>query len=368
MLRNMAEWPIACKALRTQYQAELGEARSEDQISLFLEGSPMPLTRYLSPGALLIAYLFTSIIVSAAESPQYLTMGEPVPVDQPITLPPEPYNPTKHGDLYVAPMVERQSSNAVDDLSAPLPYPPRAITKLAANPLPLALTPTPTFLPGSGDRGFWVRKGAGLFAGNDAQLDFSIPNEAIGAVIYAPTDMPRGSCVEATTVHYRYEGFPETVHAHGFWDHCEEQGWQVFEFIDTRWTDRYVRIYDGELTFFHEVYQNGQDCWIGVLYNFQLGRWEEKTTPVCGAGPYENGWTMWESYGIMDNPEQAVICPRFPNIRSKAIQWYDRGTNSWSNLTTSDTSQLGPYGDCWTSGAYSFRATVPNSYWEADTD
>jgi hypothetical protein len=222
----------------------------------------------------------------------------------------------------------------------------------------------PTPWPGTGDRGFYLWNSHGIYAAHDAQTDLSIPNNAVGTTIYAPTSMPAGgSCVETVTAHYRYSGMASTVHGHGFWDHCVANGWVTFETMDATWQGKYVRTMDGEGRYFTQVYRTSDGCWNGELYNYSLGRWEQKAR-VCGTWSRTDGWTMWESHYLMD---VAKACPSFPHIRSSSIQILTSG--GWQFLGTSSTyqSQLGPSGMCWTNGTYQFRVNVANHDWTART-
>ncbi len=78
---------------------------------------------------------------------------------------------------------------------------------------------TPLVVPGSGDRGLWLLDGSGVYAGNDAQSNLTIPASAVGTTIYAPTHMAAGgTCIETVTAHWYYSGMAGTAHGHGFWD------------------------------------------------------------------------------------------------------------------------------------------------------
>jgi hypothetical protein len=289
----------------------------------------------------------------------YLPYGVPVPVSQEITRPPEPYAPGKHGKPIPN---TRPEKNAVGKPGEKLPVrPARARGAAAAS----SNAGFPTGAPGSGDRGFWLTGSTGIYVLNDAQLNFSIPTSGIGTTIYAPTHMSAGNaCIETVTAHWYYDGMDGTAHGHGFWDWCESDGsggWQVFEFMDSAWQQAYVRRQQGELRYSTQVYQDGS-CWVGTLYNFNLGRWEEKTT-ICGTGQSgfgTTGWTMWESHYLMD---QARICPRLPNI--KASQLRVLTSSGWSRPTSATSSNLGPYGLCWENETYSFKVPGNRDDWQA---
>jgi hypothetical protein len=293
--------------------------------------------------------------VLAQDAAPRLQYGVPVPEGQELTAAPEPFDEKVHGRAI--PNTQPQANEVLKGAAARLP-------ERSSRPRPR--DPIPDIFPGSGDRGFWVNQGQGIFAANDAQTDLVIPDNAIGTTIYAPTHMPAGNvCVETVTAHWRYSGMATTAHAHGFWDHCGfdgATGWQTFEGMDATWKGKYVRIFDGEERYFTEAYKDGNGCAHGLLYNFNLGLWEEKLTPICGNSSFATGWTMWESHYLMDVAQR---CPAFPRVRASGIQLYT--VSAWPALDTSNSSQLGPYGLCWTNGTYNFSVAVPNSDWTALT-
>jgi hypothetical protein len=282
---------------------------------------------------------------------RYLPYGVSIAPGQAIDVPPQPYAEAVHGPAHPN---TQPGANEVGRGRARLP-------ERAQAPRPDG--EIPDIFPGSGDRGFWIQSGQGIFGANDVQTDLAIPDSAIGTTIYAPTHMPAGNaCVETVTAHWRYSGMATTSHAHGFWDHCGldgATGWQNLEYMDATWKSKYARIYDGEERYFTEVYKDGGGCWHGLMYNFNLGRWEEKVSPaICGSSSFSTGWTMWESHHLMD---QSRVCPTFPRIRASGLQLWTGST--WASLDASKTSTLGPYGLCWTNGAYGFQVNVANSDW-----
>ncbi|MBZ4335956.1 hypothetical protein [Corallococcus sp. AS-1-12] len=88
--------------------------------------------------------------------------------------------------------------------------------------------------------------------------------------------------------------------------------------MDATWKGKYVRVLDGEERYFTEAYM-----------------------------------------------DVAQRCPAFPRVRSSGIQIYT--VSAWPALDASNSSQLGPYGLCWTNGTYNFSVSVPNSDWTALT-
>ena len=289
-----------------------------------------------------------------------LPYGVPVPPDQEVTRPPEPYDRARHGP----PEPNTQpGANQVGRPGVQLPERARPPRQPRRGPPPPGSAER---VPGSGDRGLWILTGNGVQAGSDAQLDLAIPANAIGTTIYAPTHMAAGhTCIETVTAHYRYTGMARTAHAHGFWDWCETDGsggWQVFEFMDASWQQKYVRQSNGEGRYWTEVHQDGS-CWWGMLHNFNLGRWEAKAH-ICGTSPYgySYGWTMWESHHLMD---RARVCPSFPDITASDLLVLSGG--NWVRLNGSTSGQLGPYGLCWENSTYRFTTSTGLDRWQALT-
>lgn len=333
----------------------------------------MRLTRSLLGSLLVLAPMLTgaaSAQDTIPRAPRYLPYGVPVPVGEAIDAGPEPYQPAKHGPPLRNTQPERNmaaqrganlprvDSNGKGPRGRPdNPGPPGAAGGAASDGPDL-----PRPMPGSGDRGFWINAGTGVYAANDAQTDLVIPDNAVGTTIYAPTHMPAGnSCIETTTAHWRDTGQPSTTHGHGFWDHCFKKGWYTFEYMDATWKSKYVRTLDGEDRYYTQVDKSG-NCWRGLLYNFTAGQWEEKVSPaVCGSST-QSGWTMWESHGLMD---VAKVCPSFPSIRASGIQILT--SSGWVALGTGNSSVLGPYGMCWTNNTYAFHVHAANSDWHAHT-
>jgi hypothetical protein len=289
-----------------------------------------------------------------------LAYGVAVPPEQEVMLPPAPYEPSKHGRALGN---TQPSANVAGRPNVSLPQRAGVVhaAGVAASGVALPVDP-----PGSGDSGLWISSNtsAGIYAQNDAQTDLVIPAEAVGTTIYAPTHMAAGnSCIETVTAHWYYAGMGGTAHGHGFWDWCAVDGsggWQVFELMDSAWLAKYVRKQNGEGRYWTQVYKEGA-CWRGLLYNFSLGKWEEKTT-ICGTGPFAGGWTMWESHYLMD---QAQLCPNLPNIRASKLQVF--AASGWARLTKENSSRLGPYGLCWQNNAYQFHVAGKLDEWQADT-
>lgn len=151
-----------------------------------------------------------------------------------------------------------------------------------------------------------------------------------------------------------------TLNYHGYWNHCGGEA-NFWENMDSTWQGKYARTYDGELAYFSEVYKDGSGCWRGVLYNFNTGLWEDKFTK-CGSSSIGNGWSMWESHYMMD---VAQVCPNLPRIRARGVRI--RVSGSWTLLSTSNSTDYGPFGLCFTNGTYGFQVINANYDWQALT-
>jgi len=138
----------------------------------------------------------------------------------------------------------------------------------------------------------------------------------------------------------------------------------------TIWLSAYVRIYFGEERFYVAVIPdqpgNAQGgCWRGLLYNYNLGQWEQKAVS-CGTSPQpvSLGWTMWESWYMMPN------CPTLPTVKTADLQ-IKLATAQWIRLENQHTTNLGPYGLCWEyTRYYGFEVHSPSPYideWHAHT-
>src|SRR5690606_15282444 len=93
-----------------------------------------------------------------------------------------------------------------------------------------------------------------------------------------------------TTIHLRQSGWNETKHYHGFWDWCGPvQEFRVFEEMTSAWRNKYVRTSNlppgtpAEEHFYVQVYttdpanpSSASACWIGLIYNWNAGQWENK--------------------------------------------------------------------------------------------
>jgi hypothetical protein len=236
--------------------------------------------------------------------------------------------------------------------------------------------------PGDGDRGFYFTQASrpwyGVSAMYDMNLNLALPTPWGGhnIYVYAPTMMPPGgTCIEVTQVYRRLWGGATTGKYFGLWDWCDSNPrFVVLDAQVTSWTNQYVRTYQGKPMYAVSIVtvNSGStmgQCWYGLIYDFNAGGWVQRLQscgmPLHGWG--NTGWTMWESHHLTSG-----TCPTLPSIRSLDIMLYDPQSStpvaftSWPN----DYVQLGPYGNCWPSGPYTFSSPVPGlatNSWRGNT-
>ena len=218
---------------------------------------------------------------------------------------------------------------------------------------------------GTGDQAIYTQNNIGISGAHDVQTDLVIPSQYSEAIIYAPTSLPAGyACIEATTVHRRTSSGME--HASAFYNHCGlyADGFMTWEQMNSTWKQKYARVYDGEERYWMEVAKGPTGCWIGYLYNFQLGQWEKKTDAICRTGPFSYGWTAWESWDLMDRYN---VCPTFPSIESLDI--YVMGSDQvWRLLTGNYVQAVGGSPHlCWKNGTYNLHVHQSHYRWHAHT-
>lgn len=126
----------------------------------------------------------------------WLPVGTKVKVGDSISVPPEPYNPVKHGPALAAPTEFENLANRADFVRPP---------KRWEGAWSVQDLPTPP--PGTGDRGFWLYQNSqpwfGVYAVYDVNMSLGLPSawSSNGVYVYAPTMLPPGgSCVEVTQV------------------------------------------------------------------------------------------------------------------------------------------------------------------------
>jgi hypothetical protein len=191
----------------------------------------------------------------------FLPYGVPIPQDT-IHAAPEPYQPSKHGAAY-------RRDNQPENLAG----------KVRINRRPPRFVTGEEPMPGDGDAGLRILYGTwGIYVRNDVNRNMNLPRPPVGTryTIYAPTHLPAGrSCIETVTIHWRRNDHETTADYHGFWNHCVpgEQGWGEFQYIgdmdNASWRSNYVRINDGEETYWTQVNasnpQAPNGCWDGYL-------------------------------------------------------------------------------------------------------
>jgi hypothetical protein len=301
-----------------------------------------------SIASVLILFGCTNDNDESTDSEIYLTEGVAVPEGAIVMAAPRPMEPGE-----VPAVNSHPGSDLIDD-----PTLPQEFLKRRGGGTP----EVPHAPPGTGDRGFWINVGDGVYARNDLQDNLTIPNSAVGTTIYAPTHQSAGgSCIETVMAHWRPTLASATLHGHGFWDWCRASpGWGTFESIDATWKSKYARSDGAENMYYTEVYKTGGNCWVGQLWNYNTGSWETKLTS-CGTtktGFGNTGWTMWESWSLTG-------CPTLPRIKSTSIQIRN---GSWVSLAPAHTGVLGPSNpSCFFSGTYTFSVLTANSAWEGRT-
>jgi hypothetical protein len=303
----------------------------------------------LSAATLLLAIGCSDGSNEEVDAPSYLDTGVSVPEEAIVTAIPKPTD-TGEEVLGTNPVPEL---NQADDESLPQEF----LQRRTGDGTDAPQTP-----PGTGDRGFWINAGDGVYARNDLQDNLTIPNSAVGTTIYAPTHMSGGgACIETVMAHWRPNAASATLHGHGFWDWCRATpGWGLFENINAAWKTKYARSDGSENMYYTQVYKTSGNCWVGQLWNYSTGVWDTKLTS-CGTtktGFGTTGWTMWESWGLTG-------CPTFPRIKSNTIKIRN---GSWVNLGAAHSSVLGPSASsCFSAGSYTFAVLSANYAWEGRT-
>lgn len=219
-------------------------------------------------------------------------------------------------------------------------------------------------VPGNGDAGWFVNDffpGWGPGALEIVQPDLNIPSSLVnlappdtGVVIYAPTNKPRGSCLELTPLYRRLPGWSTTARQLGWFDWCASPPqWQTMENIDLFWQSEYtVAGYwipggQNEVQMFWGIrLVPGTNCWEGLLYNNGLNDYERKALS-CGTPAEQRGWSMWESYYLMTYLTDWTQCPTIPEVGAYIPV---DGDAIW--LDNANRSPIGPFGVCWRSGYY----------------
>lgn len=290
---------------------------------------------------------------------------------------PEPYDPVRHGPALPNSSYDDNLVTA-PGFQAP-PHPNRKATQNQAPPPLAGISQAYSLVINPSDTSQFF----GIYQNNDVQLDIVLPKATdVTRYLYSPTVLPPGgACVETTTIHQRSPG-TSTIHRHGWYNWCLDTNgdglgeWAYIEDMNASFQNKYVRTFGGEpgISISLVTPNNGQGyggLWVGHLYNFQVGGWEQKFSYNGNGTTYAplQGWTAWESWNLLSSGN----CPTVPSVRAQLIQLYV----SWSggvqyledfpqNYNHSTSSAY-----CWTnSGGTPYTFTFPtDAYgtWRADT-
>jgi len=260
------------------------------------------------------------------------------------------------------------------------PYDPRdgcptGITTGAADPR----ARVPHQVPGHLDAGFVLQFTQGYFGYHEAPDASDLPAAPDSdLIVYAPTALPPGNaCIEATTIRTRFLGHSDTQNAQGFWDHCNLHFWfyyQDFNFNNFR--TKYVRTSYGESKphVVVEVYETDttNKCWQAYLLNYSTGYYDLVTqnfgsgseSTICGTGSNTaNGWTAWESYGVVTTPSCATIT----DVGAHNLETYTVASG-WYGLVLNPNAGAFLTNSCWTDNYYTM--VLPylfSTEWRAQT-
>lgn len=232
--------------------------------------------------------------------------------------------------------------------------------------------------PGTGDAGWFVnsyylRWGRGAFEVVNPTLEIpsNIADAAppdIGDQIFAPTNKPRDGCLELSVIYWRMPNAATTTRELGWYDFCQSPpDWVTIEDItDPQWAFDYI-INDyvpatGEYE--DQIYWGleslaGTDCWQGILFNFGASHYDQKAL-ACGTPSNEGGWSVWESYYVMDFLSDASQCPVIPRVWADVIVYIDTVNWYWHPLNHADISQFATGQPCRTSGFYALDWYAPS--------
>lgn len=318
---------------------------------------------------------------ASAEGGEYLPYGVPVPVGEELTLLPPPYDPETMGP----PISDRTAhlNLAADRTSRYAKMPnPMWDKELARRGL------APLAVPNHhSNKGYWLYKTASYpFAraqqNHDVQRDtrVPVPMSADNPVIYyAPTLLPAGgSCIESVTIHWRFSTNPNVPEEdlHGFWNWCNPNPSFVVtkNLNDATFRNRYVRVFSGEeflVTFVHQ--QASGSCWIAGFYDYVEGVYsiQYESCGVTQTGHGTKGWTMWETYNVMQN-NTGPTCPSTPSIKAADIKVGTRSqpSNTPFDLYSGTFGTLNIDNPCFNNGAYTFVRPPPGfvrNTWQANT-
>ena len=258
--------------------------------------------------------------------------------------------------------------------------------------------PTPT----DQHRGWYLPQVRDIYVGqlqighnpNTGQWASVLPTET-WALIYSPTLLPVGSCIETTVVHWNGSSYGSPGHDHllGLWDWCNHPtgGFQVaLPLDDPSFLASYTRNVNNsagspEQAITVEVRAdrlnltgNQADCWTAYLYNYARGGWEG-LYGTCGVTQlygidqrsYTTGWLMHETSDFAG--QYGSGCRQIPSIGATAVRTYNASGTPANVLSPYDagttTSEL-INGYCWVNAYWKLNelsGTGPTPGWEGFT-
>lgn len=228
--------------------------------------------------------------------------------------------------------------------------------------------------PGTGDNGWFVPHVETWNTGNvnTIRRSLEIPSNisdsspsGTGAWIYAPTHHPQGGCLELTMAYGRGPGQATTTRGVGWWDWCSATpSFVTFEDMnDPSWVSNYVitttwgwppennQVVD-------QVYWGlwsvaGTTCMQGILYNFNARHYDQKAYS-CGTPQVPDGWSIWESWYVMDHLTDQTQCPTIPRVDAEVMVDTDTTPSHFVRLwlDQANVTPLPSSGICWTTGYY----------------
>src|ERR1041385_497789 len=148
--------------------------------------------------------------------------------------------------------------------------------------------------PGTGDAGWLVNSdyetwgpGNVEVVNRTLQIPANIADAAppdTGAIIFAPTNKPRGSCLELTVIYLRYPGDASTTRELGWYDFCvSPPRWQTVEDMNSPlWASNYISSgywlpenQNEDVIYWGVRSVAGTNCWTGLLFNFSQLTYEK---------------------------------------------------------------------------------------------
>jgi hypothetical protein len=238
--------------------------------------------------------------------------------------------------------------------------------------------PAPARTPGHGDGAFILQNFDGFNGYHTVPTASTLPAAPDSdLIVYAPTVLPPGNaCIEGTTIRFRQRGSSTAYAQQGFWDHCSTHYWYYLaDFSNATFASKYVRTSYGD-NYPHIVLQiyetdTTNKCWQALMLNYNTGYYDivtgnTGTQTICGTGAGGvNGWTAWESYGLVQSGSGA--CPSMTNVGSYYMMKHTPASG-WYGLLVNTSAGFSTYQNCWTSGTYSMFTWAGGSPdWGAQT-